>query len=62
MTFAILRASGNFPELKERFMISHKGIIIKSGIIFNNFKGMLCGPVDLFSRLEIISKTSSLDI
>ena len=37
-------------------------MLIKSGINDNNFKGILDGPVDIFSSETIISRISSLDI
>ena len=43
-------------------MIYAKGMIIKSGINDNNFRGILDGPGDLFSNEFIISSISSLDI
>ena len=49
ITFAIFKASGNFPVRNERLMISHGGKIIRSGIILSKSTGILFGPVDLFS-------------
>ena len=61
-TLAILSASGNFPDVKERLIISQSGKMIRSGINFNKSTGKLFGPRDLFGRLLITSKTSSHDI
>ena len=41
-------------------MIWAKGIIIKSGITDNIFRGMLDGPVDLFSKEMMMPKISLL--
>ena len=59
ITMTIFRGFEKVPLTKDKLINS--GIIIKSGINFKSFTGMLAGPVDLFSRTLIISKTSSSD-
>ena len=42
-------------------MIYAKGNIIKSGITDSSLRGILYGPVELFSKEFIMSRISSLD-
>ena len=56
------KASGNIPDENEFEMILHREFIIKSADNLSRYIGMLWGPGLLFSRLFIISKTSSLEI
>ena len=62
MTLLIFRASGKMPVENDVEIILLKGTRIKSGISLRSLTGILCGPVDLFSKLEIISSISSLDV
>ena len=52
--------SGYTPVRNDILMIWAKGIIIKSGITDNIFRGILDGPVDLFSKELMMSNISSL--
>ena len=61
ITFTIFKRLGNLPLEKDLLINPHKGFIIKSGIILRSFIGMLLGPVDLLSRVFMISRTSSSD-
>ena len=53
--------SGNSP-VKIDILMCAKANIIRSGITDNSFRGILEGPVDLFSREFIILSITSLDI
>ena len=52
----------NCPVSNDILIMYARGMIIKSGINGNSFRGILVGPVDLFSRELIMSSISSLDM
>ena len=41
ITLTIFRNPGKVPSEKELLIKLHKGLTIKSGMVFNNFNGML---------------------
>ena len=59
ITFAIFSRFGNMPCLKDRFIISLKGL---ENSFLNNFKilvGILFGPLALFVFIEFIRSSMS---
>ena len=61
-TLAIFRMVGKTPVVKDKFIMWHNGITIRSATVLSIFKGMLVGPEPLLGKDCINSRISSFEM